>query len=845
MSCNEVTGNDAQVWSTKKVIRTEIYGSRIMKSPPDTACRSHCTAFVHPVAELSPVASLLGEPTCGTLERRYALHPGRVAADRAPSMFDTFGGSDQSLPSATTGSLTSRDSSSASSMWSSSRGGHLPYAGIVLSARDQGGAASAGPVGMYVTHTVLPSAPAEVDQDDVVMSESASTYARKRRSKAASGARTRRSEATLSSSSEEPSASDDEGRRHRRSRSRRGSKRSSQSRKRSSSRRSRRLSRSVRSEVSAASATSGATQVALNTMNQVQDAVSQMERKQGSTLKKIGLDLKAELARMVHDQLGDVRPKQEPTRSHLGPALETPPAEALEAARVEAARLERERVEAELGQHHAQEQAHLAQETQRNAAMRESVQRELNELRADRDRERETAKNLQTFLTRQLRDLRTTATNTQRAVATSGRDTATQAQTDVGRATLHPFAGNPTTSHAPKCEHGKGIGRPARRSTRDAQASVAKTETAPAEEVSPHAPSITLKRDVSERANKANTESNRSVPKKKFSKKASRRRDDPPDSDPSSDSSSDDSSSEDSDSSSFKDVTPNVTTTTTSQGGTTVFTFNLYVNASSLEDINEKASLVVRVRWLERFQSLAVHGCWTDKVNGCWTDKVKLYQFKLKLSSSVRNWRSSLQTSVRRNWKKFIKAFLENYCKARTSDSERCYTVVQKKSETPREFYYRLNKVADKAGNRFSHGEHAALKDLAYVLKQHEEIWQDDDYDTPPSRKPDPRANNQPQGRFRQRRSDRAYVTQSDDDSEGEDTRQVRFQDEVEEVTAKEATSVSTTALSEAGSVEAQESSLKQNISDEVYKVMDNIMNNSRWKPSTRDTRPKFPFGLW
>ncbi|GMF60003.1 unnamed protein product [Phytophthora fragariaefolia] len=112
--------------------------------------------------------------------------------------------------------------------------------------------------------------------------------------------------------------------------------------------------------------------------------------------------------------------------------------------------------------------------------------------------------------------------------------------------------------------------------------------------------------------------------------------------------------------SSFEDVVPNVPTV--AGPGGTMFTFRPYVNASALEDFDEKASLAVRTRWLERFQSIAVQGGWTDKV--------MIYEMKLKLSAAVRNWRANLRPKVRRDWKKFLKEFREMYCKAKTSDSE-------------------------------------------------------------------------------------------------------------------------------------------------------------------------------
>ncbi|OWZ02782.1 hypothetical protein PHMEG_00025595 [Phytophthora megakarya] len=69
----------------------------------------------------------------------------------------------------------------------------------------------------------------------------------------------------------------------------------------------------------------------------------------------------------------------------------------------------------------------------------------------------------------------------------------------------------------------------------------------------------------------------------------------------------------------------------------------------------------------------------------------------MKLSSAVRNWRGNLDESVRRSWKRFVKAFREEYCKVNTPNSEYYYTTFQRKSETPREFYYILNKIAGKA----------------------------------------------------------------------------------------------------------------------------------------------------
>ncbi|GMF23852.1 unnamed protein product [Phytophthora fragariaefolia] len=114
----------------------------------------------------------------------------------------------------------------------------------------------------------------------------------------------------------------------------------------------------------------------------------------------------------------------------------------------------------------------------------------------------------------------------------------------------------------------------------------------------------------------------------KKSKKTPKHRGSSDKSDSHSSSGSSDQDPDHSDSSSFEDVVPNVPTV--AGPGGTMFTFRPYVNARALDDFDEKAALGVRTRWLERFQSIAVQGGWTDKV--------KIYEMKLKLSAAFRNW---------------------------------------------------------------------------------------------------------------------------------------------------------------------------------------------------------------
>jgi hypothetical protein len=233
-----------------------------------------------------------------------------------------------------------------------------------------------------------------------------------------------------------------------------------------------------------------------------------------------------------------------------------------------------------------------------------------------------------------------------------------------------------------------------------------------------------------------------------------------------------------------------------------------------LEDFDEKAALAIWVRWLERFQSLAVQGGWTDEV--------KIYEMKLNLSGPVRNWRANLDPKTLRKWKPFLKEFRGIYCKAKMSDSKRYYSMIQKKSKPPLEFYYRLNKVADKAGIKFDsstkqrdrhlkvfikkltdyrlrttlQGQRLRrLSNVEYVLKQHEEMNQDDDTGTPAPRR-DFRADYFARDRFRPKRSGRAYTVQEESDPGDEDEMQVRFSDAVEAVPVQASAMVAATVPS-------------------------------------------------
>ncbi|GMF33074.1 unnamed protein product [Phytophthora fragariaefolia] len=310
-----------------------------------------------------------------------------------------------------------------------------------------------------------------------------------------------------------------------------------------------------------------------------------------------------------------------------------------EAARLEAVRLERERADALLAQYRAQTEPHQAEEARRVTTMVESMQQELEHMRVERARERETAKNVQTFMREQLRNIRTTSAQTTPRPVTSQPDLATSCPN------LYPESSGVIDDDVIKGE----VRRPSTNldellaaqlpATLDVGPKTGAAPTRVKVDSAPEAPArkrpdVRFKRKVAtegetQRGADASSQNNKSKKTPKYCGSS-----DNPDSDSSS--GSNDHDSDRSDSSSFEDVVPNVPTVT-GPGGT-MFTFRLYANASALEDFDEKASLAVRTRWLERFQSIAVQGGWTDKV--------KNYEMKLKLSAAVRNWRANLRPKV-------------------------------------------------------------------------------------------------------------------------------------------------------------------------------------------------------
>ncbi|OWZ14837.1 hypothetical protein PHMEG_00011609 [Phytophthora megakarya] len=279
-------------------------------------------------------------------------------------------------------------------------------------------------------------------------------------------------------------------------------------------------------------------------------------------------------------------------------------------------------------------------------------------------------------------------------------------------------------------------------------------------------------------------------------------------------------------------------------------------DSSSLEDLASVTQPLAAERaGLEKFQSLAVMGRWSDHA--------KVYYCKLKLSSVVRDWRGNLDESVCRSWKRFVKAFREEYCKAKTPDSE--------KSETSREFYYKLNKTACKAdidikSTDIARDRHMkvfikklkdtqlrstlqgqrvrSLKNLEHILKQHEESWWSDDR-AHPLKGDDGKSDSAFGNRQRQKINNRAYNVDEDEVFESDDEQQTMFDQGIEGAHQKVSFGEPVFDRAVDGLTEdipdGNMMLRKQDATSEIYRILE----NSGWRPPNSEYRspPKTDFG--
>ncbi|EGZ24380.1 hypothetical protein PHYSODRAFT_325503 [Phytophthora sojae] len=757
-----------------------------------------------------------------------------ATSDPVPSLVGTSRSPEASLYGTTSGSNPSRNSSASSSSigLGFSAGADMPpptYGPMTMwiQAGRPGFAVGGGAVGYYVTQRVVSKRAVEVDQDDVEMAESVQTSkSRTDRSRTKSSSRHRRHRYESESGSESSSESETSSARSRRHR--RSSKRFSKSKRRSSSRRSSRSGRSRHSHGSTTSSrsymsiSSGVAKVAVTTMNEVkrlQAALDRMALAQQATL-EAQIQREADAQRKLEETEHRIQESERPMAAALAgvprPDSVQPDLDAaVQAARDEAALADRQRRQTDALNYVQQQQAEVearmeaeraawAAETQRILdAQQDAFQRRYQTLESERDNEREAAKNMRRFQASQIRDLRATST-----------------QVQTGRTTFNPDSATPVKSEEPNPESattrsGVSTGQitsngaqPGPKNIAEAQLRATIPEVDLARLTSSTKPRIQVpKAEPTPKATKAEVPkaTKAEVPKgtgpaksgskppprrppPKPSRKKTRKDEDPSSSSSgSSDSSDSDSSSSDSDSSLDGGDLVDASTRKIKAGETSL-TIHPYVNSSALEKFDEKASLGDRRSWWERFTNLASQGGWSNRT--------RISELKMKMSSPFRNWRGQLPKQVQNDWKTLASEFRKKYLKARTSDSERYYTMKQKGGESALEYFYRLNDAAGKASinyrssrkdvshhvKRFIKGlkdsdlkqalksqRFKRIPDLEFALEQDEEVTLGGGYDTPPSRTRDFRADNAGQGRFKPRRTGRAFVGL--DGSDSDDTR--------------------------------------------------------------------------
>ncbi|KAE8959169.1 hypothetical protein PR001_g30816, partial [Phytophthora rubi] len=330
----------------------------------------------------------------------------KTESNSVPSQSDVSGQSSVSQRSFVTGSLSSRDESSGSSMWSY-EGGHMPYVGyhpMVMTAHGASGFVPSGPeMGMYVQQTIIPPVQeSKPDVGDVDMSESERDVKTVRTSQR----RTRRKDRRPDTSSDEES-SDDSYYSRRRERGRRRSSKRTSGRRRSTSRHSERSNRSGYSVKS-----TGSTVAAMEFMQMMEDSMATVKDSMASVKEEIA-QVRKQSTRVEKET---VLPRISPNLASFVPMSP----EVVEALRAEASLNERQRMEAALGDFQAQleseknrqalevaeEKARLESESKRQALELEGTRRELLGLREARERDREAALNVQKYYASQLREKR-------------------------------------------------------------------------------------------------------------------------------------------------------------------------------------------------------------------------------------------------------------------------------------------------------------------------------------------------------------------------------------------------------------------------------------------------------
>ncbi|EGZ14690.1 hypothetical protein PHYSODRAFT_333076 [Phytophthora sojae] len=540
-----------------------------------------------------------------------------------PSVIGTSRASDESTAS---GVQTFYGSSSSSSLMSL---GHRVGA-LALVAQSTGGFAAAGDLGFQVTLTVIPSRIVSVDQDDVEMASSVHSDAEIAPRKAGLP--------RISATTSEP-----------------------------------KLSVSARlldlvvqgmsapmsgkiicvqplewiqeSWVSSVSARSGPDQIELNVLRQQQEWQARMEQEQREFLARERLD--ALERERLREHVTWTRVARSRNLRIAWSTLRSP----------EEKRNGRERLDAAYAKRWQQHEAEADSERARwvsetYAGWKEqmsTMDQKVQELEAEKERERESSENIQRFHAGQVRDLRATLAQVQARRATVAPDLATnRRETADSKNTSEVTASQLRATLAQTSADTSG--RIARVKRGHGATETKVTQDVKFEPVSLGKTSDPRRTATSKASQDSKTDSKRSAPKKHQQKKKKRQDVNPPsDSDPSSDSSNDDSSSESSNDSSDGNPGVNLTTASTAQAGTTLLTFRPYINSNTLGEFDTKASLRERVHWWERFANMTAQGGWSTNM--------RIQELKLKLSGAARDWFNQLPKHTQRDWKELASTF--------------------------------------------------------------------------------------------------------------------------------------------------------------------------------------------
>ncbi|POM77944.1 Hypothetical protein PHPALM_4596, partial [Phytophthora palmivora] len=920
-----MTDYDADLLGRQFVLRFRVTGLRISRSPrgsSDSEPQSKRSQHGPPRPQVPSTPSALSTPSLSSLPAYKSststslqnstplnsMSNGReslemeakdAVPDLVPSVISTSRASDESTAS---GAQMSYGSSSSSSIRSLGQ----QVGALALVAQGASGFTAAGDLGFQVIQTVIPHSLVAVEQEDVEMAPSVHSdpeiASRKTGLSRISAATVEPKLRVSSPSSGFDGARDvggEERRQHKSSKSEAHSRRSTRSRKSVASSRS-----SASRSASSVSSRSGPAQIELNVLRQQQEWQARMEQEQREFLARERLDalererlreqrdldarrqIQELTDRLVHAEIArrDAERRMQDVEAHKtqNPTETQGVAQSV----MEAVRLERERLDTNYDERWNSAKPKRMQSVRVGLPnwkeQMSTMEQKVQELEAERERERESSQNIQWFHAGQVRDLRATLAQVQGRRATVTPDLATNVRSSVVQspetATRSQESDGIISGNAIVAGQRQGtadlrnipeVAASQRRATLEQSSTDTSgrtkhtkvTQDVKSEPVPVGKVSDPRRTTASKASQDSKTDSKRSVSKKHRQEKKKRRDINPPsDSDPSSDSSDDDSSSESSDDSSDENPGVNLTAASATQAGTTLLTFRPYINSNTLGEFDTKASLRERVHWWERFANMAAQGGWSTKM--------RTQELKLKLPGAARDWFNQLPKHTQRDWKELASAFRRKYCKARSSYSERYFTMEMKNSESALDFFYRLNSAAGKAdidfrksskrlekhirrfitklrdtrlktslqGQRFRN-----IADLEYALEQDEEVWSRSDRDAPPPRVRDFRADNIPQGRFKSKRTGRAYVTRGDvSDSESDEDPEIhaRFQEATDdpsvartssansgstrEISGEEATTPSTGNLPSTKGVE-----WTQNLTNEVYRVMDNM----GWRP--------------